>query len=713
MRKWIIGLLAALLVLCCSSAALAAEAVNIANECTWKLCGTKYKYTKMTDGKFTTNWASNKVKNPFVQITAPAGTPIYGLYICFATMPDNYEIQVEKHGEWVTYAEGDTRFYHMYYNIPEGVDKVRLYVNQDKFALTINELFVLSSGDKPDWVQTWEETPEKADIMFLMAHPDDDLIFLGGAIPTYAVEQQREVVCAYLSFSNTTRRSELLNALWSMGVRKYPVIGSFHDSYTKNVKDAYKSVGGQNKVLEWVTGLFRQYKPEVVVTHDPNGEYGHGMHKMLVDACEQCYSLAAMEGQHLDSFFEYGTWQVKKLYEHLGGTPDTQIRLDWSVPLQSMGGKTGLQLAIEAFEYHVTQQGTKYDVANTGTSEKYSNEIFGLVKTEVGPDVRKDDFLENIYDAPGSYVPAPATPTPEPVVTPEPAYLSQLPPLNEKGFLDDGEFYIADDTNGLYVYIDQTTKIVIERKEDTKAPLTWFEAEIWSDVEAGAMLKTIQRNPEKMGKARGDAAETARMHNVVFAMNTDYYTYRVGSSGSRHVGVVIRDGKILYDDRYGAINDYFPNLDTLAFYEDGSMGVYASCELSAQDYLDKGAYAVYSFGPYLIRDGKLSERAYTSAETKNPRCAVGMVEPGHYVAILAEGRLKRSGGITINGLALLMREKGCTVACNLDGGQTAVMCFMGKQLNLIGKYDGKTSARPTSEIMGIGFSDLVGNVEFK
>ena len=30
-----------------------------------------------------------------------------------------------------------------------------------------------------------------------------------------------------------------------------------------------------------------------------------------------------------------------------------------------------------------------------------------------------------------------------------------------------------------------------------------------------------------------------------------------------------------------------------------------------------------------------------------------------------------------------------------------------------GKYDGKTSARPTSEVMGIGFSELVGNVEFQ
>lgn len=714
MKKWIVALLAALLVMACTGAAMAAEAVSIGNECAWKLRGAGQKYTKMTDGKYTTVWSSGKTTKPFVEISAPAGSPIGGLYICFATMPDAYEIQVQKGGEWHRYCKGDTSYYHAYVPFDKTYEKVRLQVTMDKaFELKINELFVLSSGDKPDWVQTWEPTPEKADILFLMGHPDDDLIFLGGAVPTYAVEQGRDVVVAYLSYSNTTRRSELLNALWSMGVRKYPVIGTFRDSYSKTAKEAYKSLGGEAKVLEWVVGLFRKYRPEVVVTHDPNGEYGHGQHKMLADACVRSYDLAATEGEYLDSFFAYGTWQVKKLYEHLVGNENSQIRFDWNVPLASMGGKTGQELAIEAFTYHVTQQGTKYDVANTGTSEKYSNEIFGLVKSEIGPDHRHDDFLEGIYDAPGSYVPVPATPTPEPVPTPTPEYMSLLPALNEKGFLDEGEFVIANETDGLYVFINPTLKVIIQRKYDAAQTLTWFEAEIWSDIEAGEMLKTIQVDPERLSRTHVDAGETARKNNVVFATNGDYYTYRLGSGGSRHIGVVIRDGSILYDDRYDAVTPNFPNLDTLAFYPDGSLDVASSYEYSAQDYIDRGAVNVYSFGPYLIRDGKLSERAFTSSESRQPRYALGMVEPGHYVAILAEGRLKRSKGITIHSLALMMREKGCQTAINLDGGQTAVMIFMGKQLNLIGKYDGKTAARKTSEIMGIGTSSQVGQIEFK
>ena len=156
----------------------------------------------------------------------------------------------------------------------------------------------------------------------------------------------------------------------------------------------------------------------------------------------------------------------------------------------------------------------------------------------------------------------------------------------------------------------------------------------------------------------------------------------------------------------------FPNLDMLAFFPDGNMRVYHSYDITAQELVDQGAYTVLSFGPYLIKDGEFSEKVYTSGDSKNPRAAIGMVEPGHYVAIMAEGRLKRSSGITIQHLAQLMRAKDCQVAFNLDGGQTAIMCFMGKQLNMIGSYDGgKTYARKTSEVIGIGVSDQVGTYE--
>ncbi len=711
MKKWLIALLTLLAL--SLSVAFAAEANDITEDCKFKVCSSGRKYTLMTDKKYTSYWESNKIKTPWIAITAPEGKPIAGLYVCFGNMPESWEIQTSDDGkDWFTAVPGDTRFLHAYVALPQPAQYVRLAVTSEKkTALRINELFVLSEGDLPDWVQVWQPTEEKADILFLSTHPDDELIFFGGAIPTYAVEQQRKVVVAYFTRSNTTRSSELLNGLWHMGVRTYPVIGNFKDSYAKNLKAAYKTAGGKGKVNEWIVGLYRQYKPEVVVTQDTNGEYGHKQHMMIADAAQNCIALAANEDEFTASTIAYGTWQVKKLYLHL--YPENQITFDWTIPLKSMNGATGIELAEEAYTLHKTQASSGMSVTETGT--KYDNRVFGLAFTTVGEDVRKDDFLENIYDAPGSYDAAANNVEATPAPTEVPAYMAHMPALNAKGFLDEGEYIYSSEDEGLWIYVSQTSKVIIQRKYDATQPLTWFEADLYGDLDAGEMLRTVQNDPEKMGKVRVDATETAKKHNVVFAMNTDYYTYRVAVNNNRHTGIVIRDGRILYDDPYTekqVTNSMFPNLDMLAFMPDGSLKVYHSWEKTAQEFIDEGVQTVYSFGPYLLLDGKVSERAYANNENKNPRCAIGMVEPGHYVAIMCEGRLKRSAGVTISYLAKMMRAKGCQVAFNMDGGQTAVMVFMGKQLNLIGAYDGgKTNSRPTSEVLGFGTSEQVGTYE--
>ncbi|HCI49669.1 MAG TPA: hypothetical protein DHV94_02950 [Clostridiales bacterium] len=711
MKKWLIALLTLLAL--SLSVAFAAEANDITEDCKFKVCSSGRKYTLMTDKKYTSYWESNKIKTPWIAITAPEGKPIAGLYVCFGNMPESWEIQTSDDGkDWFTAVPGDTRFLHAYVALPQPAQHVRLAVTSEKkTALRINDLFVLSEGDLPDWVQVWQPTEEKADILFLSTHPDDELIFFGGAIPTYAVEQQRKVVVAYFTRSNTTRSSELLNGLWHMGVRTYPVIGNFKDSYAKNLKAAYKSAGGKGKVNEWIVGLYRQYKPEVVVTQDTNGEYGHKQHMMIADAAQNCIALAANEDEFTASTIAYGTWQVKKLYLHL--YPENQITFDWTVPLKSMNGATGIELAEEAYTLHKTQASSGMSVTETGT--KYDNRVFGLAFTTVGEDVRKDDFLENIYDAPGSYDAAANNVEATPAPTEVPAYMAHMPALNAKGFLDEGEYIYSSEDEGLWIYVSQTSKVIIQRKYDATQPLTWFEADLYGDLDAGEMLRTVQNDPEKMGKVRVDATETAKKHNVVFAMNTDYYTYRVAVNNNRHTGIVIRDGRILYDDPYTekqVTNSMFPNLDMLAFMPDGSLKVYHSWEKTAQEFIDEGVQTVYSFGPYLLLDGKVSERAYANNENKNPRCAIGMVEPGHYVAIMCEGRLKRSAGVTISYLAKMMRAKGCQVAFNMDGGQTAVMVFMGKQLNQIGAYDGgKTNSRPTSEVLGFGTSEQVGTYE--
>ena len=141
------------------------------------------------------------------------------------------------------------------------------------------------------------------------------------------------------------------------------------------------------------------------------------------------------------------------------------------------------------------------------------------------------------------------------------------------------------------------------------------------------------------------------------------------------------------------------------------MKVYYSDEKTAEEYLADGAVDVLAFGPILIRDGKLNEAALKKYGTSHAqRTAVGMVEKGHYFFMMLEGRIKRSKGDGISFLAEKLLEKGCTLGFNLDGGETACIVFMGHQLCKI-EEKRRQSSRATSDILGVGTSDLLPAVK--
>ena len=698
------------LALCLMAAvASAQEARDITQECTFKSPGRKT--TDVHDGLYTSYWRTNLQLGAHLEITTPEGEPAQWLYICFADMPEKWAVEEEADGEWRLLADGSCDYYHAVVELG-GKTHFRLIDTSGKKAqFKINEVFVFGEGTLPDWVQQWEPTVEKADLLVLAAHPDDELIFFGGTIPTYAVERDLNVVVAYMTYSNTTRRSELLNGLWSMGVRNYPVIGDFYDAYSFDLKKAYSN-WRENNVRQFVMELVRKYKPEVVVTHDINGEYGHGAHRLCADVMQYCVQNASKASAQSDSASKYGTWEVKKLYLHL--YPENSIRMDWRVPLESLGGKTGLELAQEAYKFHVTQQQTSYTVTDEGET---GNAEFGLVYSSVGPDVKGGDFMENI---PGREFGTTPTPSPEP--TPEPTPRSPadkvpaevewpegepIPELDKSGYLLTGEYVYENDEDGLWFYASPTLVVRVDRFDQTEPKkLTWYEAQIFCDTEE-ERVGSILYNEEDPTKKHVQAELIAREKQVVFGMNTDYYTYRIGRNAI--VGMIIRNRRVLYDRVPEANRSQFPNLDTLAMLEDGNWAVFQSDELTADEYLEMGAIDVYAFGPYLIRDGELNPfvDAMYNGKTDQPRCAIGIIEPGHYYAMMVEGRIRNSVGMSVPEMRDHMQEKGCLQAFNLDGGQTAVFTFMGRQISKIGAWDNNTKPRATTELIGIGHSDLI------
>ncbi len=386
---------------------LAKEAEDVTSQC--EITATKGKFKKLDrlyDRNYDTTYISNKEKSPYIALKAPAGKPLYGLYVCFGGDLTPWEVQAKKGGNWATVFSSDGAYAHEYLPL-EGEKEIRIRpVSKKAVAFTVSEIFALGEGEVPADIQRWEPAPEKADLLVLSGHPDDEILFLGGAIPTYAGERQLRVVVAYLTCGTKgdgtqNRRSELLNGLWHMGVRTYPVFGGFWDKFSKKLSTAY-GVWGKTKVQEFVTGLYRRFQPEVVLTHDVKGEYGHGAHQVCADAAAACISLAADAGKFPK--LGYDPWQVKKLYLHLG--QDGALEMDWDQPLASFGGKTGFEVAKEAYQMHASQQedGYKKD-PKTGKripfeveprSSEYSCYRFGLAFSSVGPDVEKNDFFENV-----------------------------------------------------------------------------------------------------------------------------------------------------------------------------------------------------------------------------------------------------------------------------------------------------------------------------
>lgn len=70
------------------------------------------------------------------------------------------------------------RAFAQYVPLDAGYEKIRIRPKDAQGRLFIVELHVFTEGDVPVWVQKWEPTLEKADLLALAAHPDDEILFL-------------------------------------------------------------------------------------------------------------------------------------------------------------------------------------------------------------------------------------------------------------------------------------------------------------------------------------------------------------------------------------------------------------------------------------------------------------------------------------------------------------------------------------------------------
>ena len=257
---------------------------------------------------------------------------------------------------------------------------------------------------------------------------------------------------------------------------------------------------------------------------------------------------------------------------------------------------------------------------------------------------------------------------------------------------------VQDEEAGHWLYESEALRVEIYRRTDPETPLIWYEADL--RCSPASTLHCVLSAEKYPAKHLRKPDTIAQREGLIYAQTDDFFGDRVGSRKLK-TGVIVRNGRLLYDSVYHGGGDPFPPLDALAVFPDGSLETFGAREYTGEQFLAMGALDVVSFGPILIRDGVMDARLEKGYADHEPRSAIGMIEPWHYFAVVVEGRHDGSRGCGLRRIALLMLEAGVTEALNLDGGQTAAMIFMGKQLNQTGKFVHNTSVRSVSGVFGI------------
>ena len=220
--KKIFSLLLFLLLLSCIPA-LAEEAQDVTHQCKITASSQYKRVARLSDRDYLTGFISDKQKNASVEIAAPKGQPIYGVYVCFGGKLTPWVVEAKKGGKWVGVYQSEGAFAHEYAPLPDGETDIRVRVNSDKQAvLAISELFVFGEGDTPSYVQQWQPTPEKCDLLVLAGHPDDEILWFAGLMPVYGGERKLKLQVTVMVPTGGQRKLELLSAIWHCGVKYYP-----------------------------------------------------------------------------------------------------------------------------------------------------------------------------------------------------------------------------------------------------------------------------------------------------------------------------------------------------------------------------------------------------------------------------------------------------------------------------------------------------------
>jgi len=165
-------------------------------------------------------------------------------------------------------------------------------------------------------------------LMTVHAHPDDEVLYTGGILAKYSREGARTVlvtctlgqeghpgdISAAGNNIGEIRRAELIAATKVLGVGKLHLLG-YKDSgkgrTDANNHPACFSRADEREAVGRLVRLIRLERPDVLISYDENGDYGHPDHIKAHRITVAAFYAAADSQAYPD---ENSPWEVSKLY---------------------------------------------------------------------------------------------------------------------------------------------------------------------------------------------------------------------------------------------------------------------------------------------------------------------------------------------------------------------------------------------------------------
>lgn len=314
----------------------------------------------------------------------------------------------------VVIASGEVSIVHKCCYLHELVDLTELGIDCRHINLqfsdntNINQIFIFSKGILPNWVQQWKPPFDKCDIMFMSTHSDDEHLFFAGILPLNIANGKKVQMLYYAPPIVGHRMSELLDGLWHIGIKQYPVLGPFYDEYSATESEAIQNLEKRDlhvdDIRSFIVTNLRKHKPDIVVSQDIYGEYGHGQHILFSKELLKSVPLSSDPNYDEKSFNQYGCYHISKVYHHLYNK--NKVNVDIDTRIKELNGKTPYRLSQEAFSFHRSQYisffpshlfGTiVHPIKKSTDVKKFSPGEWGLSYSIVGQDIKKDDFFEGL-----------------------------------------------------------------------------------------------------------------------------------------------------------------------------------------------------------------------------------------------------------------------------------------------------------------------------